>query len=267
MVLTRRAHKARMVIARWLPNELLARIIDYAPRPDQAALCRVSKLFHALTLPVLYREIEIDTTEQPAIVIESFCSAMMKPGRAEVARQFILTFGTDEEFFSNPVLRLYGGLTGSIRLMHKLEHLHLIDLSTSPPNAFSYLFREITFPRLSIFRLGLQTGNKEYSAALVQFFARHPNITEVCLWMPELPWSTTAVGSCLPNLQQYEGSAEFLPHISSRGVKCARVPGWIHSLDDGGTVAALKSVTVYRSRRSVRSSHRLLRNSARNDTG
>ncbi|KAJ7619894.1 hypothetical protein B0H17DRAFT_1340776 [Mycena rosella] len=57
MVLTRRAHKA---ISRWLPNETITEIVQAAPRSDQASLCRVSKLFRDLCLPILYRVVELE---------------------------------------------------------------------------------------------------------------------------------------------------------------------------------------------------------------
>lgn len=56
MVLTRRQHKA---ISRWLPNEVIAEVMRAAPKPDQAALCRVSKLFHGLATPIVYRVVEL----------------------------------------------------------------------------------------------------------------------------------------------------------------------------------------------------------------
>ncbi|KAJ7490808.1 hypothetical protein FB451DRAFT_1389566 [Mycena latifolia] len=58
MVLTRRAYKA---ISRWLPSEIILEIIQAAPQADRASLCRVSKLFHALGLPVLYRVVHLQT--------------------------------------------------------------------------------------------------------------------------------------------------------------------------------------------------------------
>ncbi|KAJ7675138.1 hypothetical protein B0H17DRAFT_1207877 [Mycena rosella] len=52
----RRAYKA---ISQWLPNEVLTEIIQAATQEDQASLCRVSKLFHALSLPVLNRTVRL----------------------------------------------------------------------------------------------------------------------------------------------------------------------------------------------------------------
>ncbi|KAJ7467476.1 hypothetical protein FB451DRAFT_1401484 [Mycena latifolia] len=70
MVLTRRAYKA---ISRWLPNEIITEIIQAAPQPDQASLCRVSKLFHGLCLPLLYRVVRLKTRAS----VEAFCIAVL----------------------------------------------------------------------------------------------------------------------------------------------------------------------------------------------
>jgi hypothetical protein len=56
MVLARRADRS---ISQWLPNEIITQIIQASSASDQAALCRTSRLFHALGVPVLYRVVEL----------------------------------------------------------------------------------------------------------------------------------------------------------------------------------------------------------------
>jgi hypothetical protein len=46
-------------IDQWLPNEIITQIIQASSASDQAALCRTSRLFHALGVPVLYRVVEL----------------------------------------------------------------------------------------------------------------------------------------------------------------------------------------------------------------
>ncbi|KAF8155343.1 hypothetical protein K438DRAFT_1862636 [Mycena galopus ATCC 62051] len=70
MVLTRRAYKS---ISRWLPNEVICEIIQAARPSDQAALCRTSKLFHSLGVPVLYRVVELRSYAS----IRDFCSVVL----------------------------------------------------------------------------------------------------------------------------------------------------------------------------------------------
>jgi hypothetical protein len=56
----------------YLPDELLTDIFEAVPQSDRASVCRASKLFHALCLPLLYRVVDI-----PPASIESFCSAVL----------------------------------------------------------------------------------------------------------------------------------------------------------------------------------------------
>jgi hypothetical protein len=70
MVLTRRAYKS---ISRWLPNEVISETIQAAPQSDQIALCRTSKLFHALGIPVLYRVVELYGSS----FMTGFCSTVL----------------------------------------------------------------------------------------------------------------------------------------------------------------------------------------------
>ncbi|KAJ6548171.1 hypothetical protein DFH09DRAFT_1281621, partial [Mycena vulgaris] len=83
MVLTRRGYKA---ISRWLPNEIMTEIIQEAPQNDLASLCRVSKLFHGLVVPVLYRAVHLDHDGAAA-----FCDAILSnPGLAELVRSLTM---------------------------------------------------------------------------------------------------------------------------------------------------------------------------------
>ncbi|KAJ7100505.1 hypothetical protein C8R44DRAFT_947005 [Mycena epipterygia] len=82
MVLTRRAYRA---ISRWLPNEVVTEIIQAAPQKDRTAICRTSKLFYGLSVPVLYRVVDIDTHTS----LSSFSAAISSnPNLAKAVRSF-----------------------------------------------------------------------------------------------------------------------------------------------------------------------------------
>ncbi|KAJ7100492.1 hypothetical protein C8R44DRAFT_946970 [Mycena epipterygia] len=82
MVLTRRAYKA---ISRWLPNEVITEIIQAASQKDRAALCRTSKLFYGLSVPVLYRVVDIETH----VCLLSFSAVISSnPDLAKAVRSF-----------------------------------------------------------------------------------------------------------------------------------------------------------------------------------
>jgi hypothetical protein len=69
----------------YFPNEILTEILRAVPQSDQTALCRVSKLFHALCLPILYRVVHLKDLKS----IDSFCSSVLSNATArESLRSF-----------------------------------------------------------------------------------------------------------------------------------------------------------------------------------
>ncbi|KAJ7454634.1 hypothetical protein B0H11DRAFT_1926461 [Mycena galericulata] len=122
MVLTRSVRKARSrEIARWLPDELITEIIRNISKADQANLCRVSKLFRSLTLPVLNRDVALYVGNGP--VLDAFCSALLaNPARADAIRSFTLwddgPFTISDQTFQ------------AMKLMTRLEHLGAVHQMT-----------------------------------------------------------------------------------------------------------------------------------------
>jgi hypothetical protein len=80
----------RKAISQWLPNEIIIKIVCTAPQVDQASLSRVSKLFHDISLPVLYRVVQLYSPQ----CITSFCTTILSnPATAGFVRSF--TAGPD----------------------------------------------------------------------------------------------------------------------------------------------------------------------------
>lgn len=70
-------------ISRWLPNDILLDIMEISSKSDQVSLCLVSKLFHALCLPILNRTVHLNYCASSI----AFCSALIvDPTRAEAVR-------------------------------------------------------------------------------------------------------------------------------------------------------------------------------------
>lgn len=79
--------RRKLAIHEWLPNEVIIQVIEATPKAEQAALSRVSKLFHALAAPVLYRVVEIEELS----FLEDLCYLILsKPGLAELVRSLTL---------------------------------------------------------------------------------------------------------------------------------------------------------------------------------
>ncbi|KAJ7654313.1 hypothetical protein B0H17DRAFT_1100047 [Mycena rosella] len=136
MVLTRRAHRD---ISRWLPNEIITEIVQAAPRSDQIPLCRVSKLFHALTLPALYRDVRIETGASDL----AFRSAVMSNNAlAELVRSYTLV---------SLISRATPLLVDSLTALTRLEDLRILAFSMTHAHFEELL--DCTFPHLTKCRL------------------------------------------------------------------------------------------------------------------
>ncbi|KAJ7773641.1 hypothetical protein DFH07DRAFT_1057176 [Mycena maculata] len=228
MVLTRRGHKARMMITRWLPNEIIIEIVRATPRKaDQAALCRVSKLFHSLALPVLNRVVKVRNN-----TITAFCTALIAdPTRADVIRSFtFVDYGRGPRTVS-PVDLLFEAMN----LMHLLEHLSIDFKFTSYPVSSGLSL--LTFPRISSCKFGGRYKLDPTDADIVaHFFTRHPTITRLHIY-----FALTRIS--LPNLHSFDGFAPSIPMITAQGLKAARLAWTDGSITADNIFTTLNSLT------------------------
>ncbi|KAJ7619631.1 hypothetical protein FB45DRAFT_1062991 [Roridomyces roridus] len=209
---TRSAQKAYMRITRWFPNEVLTAIIDNAARADQATLCRVSTLFHALALPVLNRRVILRTDYTEPEVLEAFCNAIIRNlARADSVRSFT--------FINEPsVVLVEDFLIQSLKLMTRLEHLFIDDFR---PRGVVSRLADIDFPNL--WSCTLEFHAEAWEQHVAKFLARHPTIMHLRLqtWaaegehlMPE--------GTLLPELQYYHGPLHLLSGFSKHSLQAVR---------------------------------------------
>ncbi|KAJ7612196.1 hypothetical protein FB45DRAFT_308275 [Roridomyces roridus] len=218
--LMRPAKKTRGII-HLLPNELLTKIIQLLPRADQLALCRVSKHFHALTIPGINRNVLISTHQSEDLLkLDGFCLGLAENAeRAELVRslQVVKSCSYSES--------AYDQLVDSIKLMKRLECLAL-DIITGDGGPIVPRLAYLSLPNLSGCRFILPSTNLR-AVAVAQFLGRHENLTHVRLWdldgshiYPLLPqWDAT----CLPNLQHYQGTPAFLRVFSTRKLQAVRM--------------------------------------------
>ncbi|KAJ7687224.1 hypothetical protein B0H17DRAFT_1070333 [Mycena rosella] len=204
MVLTRRAHRD---ISRRLPNEIITEIAQAAPRSDQLPLCRVSKLFHALTLPALYRDVRIETEASDL----AFRSAVMSNNAlAELVRSYTLI-----SFLSRATPLLVDSLTALTRL----EDLRILAFSMTYAHSEELL--DCTFPHLTKCRLFLSTQKLNL---LVSFLLRHPRLK--ILGIQDIDdmgfWPPTARVPLL-NLTQLWCPVRLVPSIITHNLQRARL--------------------------------------------
>ncbi|KAJ6510755.1 hypothetical protein C8R45DRAFT_395776 [Mycena sanguinolenta] len=219
MVLTRRAHRRRMDISRWLPNEVIVQIIQHSAQADQAILARASKLFHDLCLPILYRVVKIADFPD---TIASFHSAIIEnPSRADVVRSFTLVRPHDNlNHFSIQSRRDL--LIATLKLMLNLDHLSVSRMALNEYYR-RILLAECNFPRLSSCDIWVPRYSSTTPPAdlVAGFLARHPNLKRVHLHShPAMDVDVEpSVRISLPNLEYYAGDAAFFFPINAIGFK------------------------------------------------
>ncbi|KAJ7612239.1 hypothetical protein FB45DRAFT_940138 [Roridomyces roridus] len=258
MVRTRRAHQLHMQITRWLPNEVLIRIIRDAEMADQATLCRVSKLFHALSLPILYRTVVLRLDDGG---LSAFCSSLVEnPERADAIRSFTIKKAKDSS--SGSAIRFstmnkayhpdasfspdYRTLGAAMKLMTNLERLLVLfdDGCSSIPHpravaqkqptplsverrrlnssmdAMAPILAELTCPRLTacVLMLSKTYGGDDW---LEQFLMTHGSkltAISLALWV-ELSPPVPSVSQ----LRFFHGDADLLPRLGGSNLEGARL--------------------------------------------
>ncbi|KAJ7500505.1 hypothetical protein B0H11DRAFT_1995587 [Mycena galericulata] len=222
---TRDKYEERMDITRWFPNEVITDIVESAARNDQATLCRVSKLFHNLSLPVLTRAVVVRRDSLDSL--SAFCSALIaNPSRADAVRSF--TFWDAETAGDSERVDVL--LFEAMNLMSGLEHLSLFraeDIYRLEPGTFSSIGSKLpclTFPRLLGFQITLQFRSDGISPEdlIAVFSTRHPTLTLLRIGFGSDVISPSARIS-LPRLQCFEGTARRLPATVAHGLRAVRL--------------------------------------------
>ncbi|KAJ6510992.1 hypothetical protein C8R45DRAFT_965816 [Mycena sanguinolenta] len=232
MVLTRRAYRQSMEISRWLPNEVLVHIIQHSPKADQASLSRVSRLFHDLCLPVLYRVVKIKDSR----AVTSFCSSVLEnPSRADIVRSFAADW--PYSYSQRPRSDL---LLTSLKPMLRLNHLSLC--ASALDNRHSLiLFEECNFPQLISCDIWAPLGSSgdglskgQMSDSIVLFLTRHPTLKRVHIHSILKMVASPSIRVSLPNIESYEGDAGLILAIDANALKSVQLI-WFNDVDTEGS--------------------------------
>ncbi|KAJ7490841.1 hypothetical protein FB451DRAFT_1221228 [Mycena latifolia] len=228
-------------IFHWLPNEIITQIIQATPRrADRRALCRTSKLFHALAAPVLYRAVDICTFAE----LETFCSAVLSnPALAELVRSFTAVFNPDEYSYD---IWLPRQLVDATKALVHLEALS-IPIGLVPDENLRELLRW-TFPHLVRCSLGSKAArwsSTEQDDTLASFLLRHRALKTLHVqdWDPLETWLSGSARIPLLHLEHLRCPGGVLPAIVTSSLKEARIY-WVEyePNDAEGTFHALKSM-------------------------
>ncbi|KAJ6548173.1 hypothetical protein DFH09DRAFT_629305 [Mycena vulgaris] len=238
MVLTRRGK----AISRWLPNEIITEIVQAALLNDQASLCRVSKLFHVICLPVLYRAVRLGDTYTS---LAAFWSTVSNSSVAELVRFCDMpTYIGKAPPGRIPVGQL---LMESLKALRRLQGFSI----TASLLSHGY-FQELlgwSFPHLVRCRIGAYRGwsTAEEENTLASFLLRHPGLKTIRVEdLDDLEvWSSAQARIPLLHLQYLRCPVVILPSI--RATSMTRVTLEWQSSDSPANVKpaiiALQSMT------------------------
>ncbi|KAJ6548169.1 hypothetical protein DFH09DRAFT_1169906 [Mycena vulgaris] len=178
-------------ITEWLPNEIITEILEATTKTDQASLCRVSRLFRELCVPVLYRTVQLRHLTGAL----AFCLALIEsPSRGQFIRSFSFYSASPDRMSTSRLL------LDSINLMPRLEHL---------TTHTRELLRTCTVPSLVSCRIGFKSGIE--ADVLASFLARHPNLTRARVDVYARFGSTPSLPIALPYLERFDGPAYLVP--------------------------------------------------------
>ncbi|KAJ7867390.1 hypothetical protein B0H14DRAFT_2731294, partial [Mycena olivaceomarginata] len=154
-------------ISQWLPNEILTHIIQDTLQGDQLALSRVSKLFHALVVPVLYCVVKVETVASRHV----FCHTLLsKPILGGLVRSMTLRCSPD--FREVPDKAHIALILDSLKLLLRLKHLSLNLTLYNPVHGRAFL--ELSFPCLVSCHMGLGSYTNDHPT--LHFLRRHPGL-------------------------------------------------------------------------------------------
>ncbi|KAJ7687645.1 hypothetical protein B0H17DRAFT_1180796 [Mycena rosella] len=238
MVLTRRAHKA---ISRWLPNETITEIVQAAPRSDQASLCRVSKLFRDLCLPILYRVVDL---EADASVADFGDTVLSNAALAGLVRSYSVNY--PRAGMSIAAKSLSPILVNSSKTFVRLEALSINFVLLTDTDIETLL--RWTFPHLVRCSLGTASSHwsdTEQQDTLASFLIRHPELENLRIqaFPYALERSSEAVRIPLLRLQQLRCPSRIIPSIVAPRIKRVKMYWDDGGLDDVDTIfVALKAM-------------------------
>ncbi|KAJ7611879.1 hypothetical protein DFH06DRAFT_154270 [Mycena polygramma] len=258
MVLTRRGATAAAAAAaateaasreilRICPNELVTEIIQHTSRLDQLTLCRVSKAFHKLSLPILIRGIHINDYCSGAGLCQSLIDNHV---RAEAVRSLTVVYMYFESWFAVLGLPDFSTLLSeSLLLMLNLQQLALHPYILRTEHMLR-LLKDAVFPRLQscdiVPRTMENTLNSilpaEYLLTLSSFLNRHPSLKRLRIPSRNRITTSPEIRISLPKLQYYDGPHYLAPFLVARGLREARL-WWdeadMHNFYGEHTISAL----------------------------
>ncbi|KAJ6502055.1 hypothetical protein C8R45DRAFT_607981 [Mycena sanguinolenta] len=198
-------------ISRWFPSEVIFEIIQAAPRSDQAALCKTSKLFNALGVLVLYRVVKITNHAS----LDGFCSTILSNSSKfpELVRSFTVACSEPKNEFLFTRKRLQEiatRLSNCCKTLLHIESLLLLRFHGSDPQ---HQLLSGTFPSLVHWKIPAIWPEM---APITSFLVRHPALKSLWIETSLLDVSRPSTSNLIPmsNLQRLRSPARLLSCIT-----------------------------------------------------
>ncbi|KAJ7092105.1 hypothetical protein C8R43DRAFT_1049912 [Mycena crocata] len=216
-----------------MPAEILREIassVDAAK--DTSALCTVSRLFNAVTVPVLYRNLDLGTVESTLRCFETLIRHPTRHGYVRSVRIEILA--SDERDYI-PTDLIFP-LESVLRTLRHLEHLYL--RIPDFDDRFLVIFATLALPNLHTFSI-IHPGS--FSPLLSSFLNRHPHLTHLDLLRPFIRPPKHHNPNCkrhrkkppivlpllhFPRLRAFRGCSVYAAALVVAGRTLARVELW-----------------------------------------
>ncbi|KAJ6543913.1 hypothetical protein B0H19DRAFT_290407 [Mycena capillaripes] len=195
-------------ISSWFPAEIISEVILASPRGDRAAFCRVSKLFHNIGVPVLYRVVNLPWESRDAFSR----TILSNPFLAGLVRSLSIEHNprSGKPKFHTKVLTQ---MLNSFQMLINLEHLSIIFHLWCEQHYRAFV--QWSFPRLVSCHLGLSSTQSNYLALMSSFLQHHSSIRSFSspLTGTSDKYEALPAPCSLPYLRNFRGAAPLVPLI------------------------------------------------------
>ncbi|KAK7028307.1 hypothetical protein R3P38DRAFT_2935299 [Favolaschia claudopus] len=195
--------RTKKALSDWFSNEVISEIIQAIPdRADVSAVCKTSKLFHSLGIPVLFQVVKLKNGSRIMAFVRTVSA---KPDVSGFVRSL-----TTIDIGSIKSSRLQW--LACLKSLTKLEDLSMTYFQFTPEDWD--IFLSFTFPRLVHCKLDA-SYNERSKKSPMDFVARHSALESLSLNVWDPPKGPAPPQIPLLNLRRLQGPASLAQRITA----------------------------------------------------
>ncbi|KAJ6616343.1 hypothetical protein B0H10DRAFT_2037613 [Mycena sp. CBHHK59/15] len=233
-----------------LPAEIVREIVSHLPTRSQVPLCETSRRLNEITVPTLYRCINLETIQNTI----QFCRTLMRADggstyvdRHDCVRSLVVAPHVgDKDPDKNLLVNL---LEANIQALGRLECLNIWVpdyASTSYDGGLVKILPTLTLPHLR--RFCIHQPHASHYPTLAAFLNRHEELTHLDIirpWGYEDEPDVPGIPVHLPSLKSYRGSSSYALNIVVRrcGLETASLWDVPHTTNLYSLLAVLAAAT------------------------